>query len=80
MRIPLPFVLNFWSHHRYVRHRLLVRSVGDEAGQKRISLFGLRPRQTATLLSILSSLGIMLFTMTVLFRIVSYVIRRDRAL
>jgi len=48
-------VIAYWSDN-----------LGKKLGKKRISLFGLRPRQTATLLSMASSVGIMLFTLTVL--------------
>lgn len=41
-------------------------NLGKKLGKKRISLLGLRPRQTATLLTMLSSLGIMLGTLLVL--------------
>lgn len=65
-RIPTPIVLvvglilatcviAYWSDN-----------LGKKLGKKRISLFGLRPRQTATLISMVSSVGIMLFTLAVL--------------
>lgn len=41
-------------------------NLGKKLGKKRISLFGLRPRQTATLISMVSSWGIMLLTLGVL--------------
>lgn len=41
-------------------------NLGKKLGKKRISLFGLRPRQTATLISMATSVGIMLFTLAVL--------------
>jgi hypothetical protein len=41
-------------------------NLGKNLGKKRISLFGLRPRQTATLLSMASSVAIMLITLLAL--------------
>ncbi|MEO6906810.1 MAG: DUF3084 domain-containing protein [Abditibacteriaceae bacterium] len=41
-------------------------NLGKKLGKKRISLFGIRPKQTATLISIFSSVGIMLLTVGVL--------------
>lgn len=41
-------------------------NLGKKLGKKRISLFGLRPRQTATLISMASSVGIMMLTLVVL--------------
>lgn len=41
-------------------------NLGKNLGKKRISLFGLRPRQTATLISMASSVAIMLLTLLVL--------------
>lgn len=41
-------------------------NLGKKLGKKRVSLFGLRPRTTATILTIASSWGIMLFTLVAL--------------
>lgn len=41
-------------------------NLGKKLGKKRVSLFGLRPRTTATILTIASSWAIMLFTLAVL--------------
>ncbi len=41
-------------------------NLGKKLGKKRVSLFGLRPRTTATILTIASSWGIMLFTLAAL--------------
>src|SRR5690606_11915648 len=41
-------------------------NLGKKLGKKRISLFGIRPKQTATLISIFTSVGIMLLTVGVL--------------
>lgn len=41
-------------------------NLGKKLGKKRISLFGIRPKQTATLISIFSSVAIMLLTVGVL--------------
>src|ERR1017187_7509420 len=41
-------------------------NLGKKLGKKRISLFSLRPRQTATLMSMASSVGIMILTLAVL--------------
>lgn len=41
-------------------------NLGKKLGKKRVSLFGLRPRTTATVLTIVSSWGIMFFTLLVL--------------
>src|ERR1017187_2561151 len=38
-------------------------NLGKKLGKKRISLFNLRPRQTATLISMASSVGIMILTL-----------------
>jgi uncharacterized protein (DUF3084 family) len=40
-------------------------NMGKKLGKKRISLFGLRPRQTATALTMATSVGIMLVTLAV---------------
>lgn len=48
-------VIAYWSDN-----------LGKKLGKKRISLFGLRPRQTATFISMGSSVGIMLLTLGVL--------------
>lgn len=48
-------VIAYWSDN-----------LGKKLGKKRVSLFGLRPRTTATLLTVASSWGIMLFTLGVL--------------
>lgn len=48
-------VIAFWADN-----------LGKKLGKKRISLFGLRPRQTATLISVISSVGIMLLTVAAL--------------
>jgi hypothetical protein len=45
-------VIAYWSDN-----------LGKKLGKKRISLFGLRPRQTATVISMVSSVGIMLVTL-----------------
>ncbi len=41
-------------------------NLGKKLGKKRVSLFGLRPRTTATILTVASSWGIMLFTLVAL--------------
>ncbi len=41
-------------------------NLGKKLGKKRVSLFGLRPRTTATILTVASSWGIMLFTLAAL--------------
>lgn len=41
-------------------------NLGKKLGKKRVTLFGLRPRQTATLMTMTSSVVIMLFTLGVL--------------
>lgn len=41
-------------------------NLGKKLGKKRISLFGIRPKQTATLISVFSSVAIMLLTVGVL--------------
>lgn len=41
-------------------------NLGKKLGKKRISLWNLRPRQTATLITVASSVGIMLLTMSAL--------------
>lgn len=41
-------------------------NLGKKLGKKRVSLFGLRPRTTATVLTVASSWAIMLFTLVVL--------------
>ncbi|HVF09670.1 MAG TPA: DUF3084 domain-containing protein, partial [Abditibacteriaceae bacterium] len=41
-------------------------NLGKKLGKKRVSMWGLRPRQTATLLTMASGLGIMLVTLFVL--------------
>lgn len=48
-------VIAYWSDN-----------LGKKLGKKRVSLFGLRPRTTATVLTISSSWAIMLFTLAVL--------------
>ncbi len=45
-------VISYWSDN-----------LGKKLGKKRVSLFGLRPKQTATLITITSSMPIMLFTL-----------------
>ncbi len=45
--------------------------LGMKLGKKRITLLGLRPRQTATLISILSSLAIMIVTLAVMLLVYS---------
>lgn len=44
----------------------LADNLGKNLGKKRISLLGLRPRQTATLISMISSVGVMLLTVGLL--------------
>lgn len=44
----------------------LADNLGKNLGKKRISLLGLRPRQTATLISMVSSVGVMLLTVGLL--------------
>ena len=51
-------------------------NMGKQLGKKRISVFGLRPRQTATLLTMASGTGIMLLTFGALFG-VSKQVRND---
>src|ERR1700744_6577517 len=46
-------VIAYWSDN-----------LGKKLGKKRITFLGLRPRQTATLISMISSVGIMLVTFT----------------
>jgi len=46
-------------------------NLGKKLGKKRISLLGIRPKQTATLISILSSVAIMLLTVGVLLAVFS---------
>jgi len=41
-------------------------NLGKKLGKKRVSVFGLRPRTSATLLTVVSSWGIMLFTLVAL--------------
>ncbi len=41
-------------------------NLGKKLGKKRVTLFGLRPRQTATLITMISSVGIMFFTLATL--------------
>ena len=41
-------------------------NLGKKLGKKRVTLLGLRPRQTATLMTMISSVAIMLFTFVVL--------------
>ncbi len=57
-------------------------NLGKKLGKKRISILGLRPRQTATLLTMLSSVGIMMGTLLVLTLFVNQVrdafLRSDR--
>src|SRR5919112_73412 len=48
-------VIAYWSDN-----------LGKNLGKKRISLLGLRPRQTASLISMVSSVGIMLLTLIAL--------------
>jgi len=48
-------VIAYWSDN-----------LGKKLGKKRLSLFGLRPRQTATLISMVTSVGIMLLTLLVM--------------
>src|SRR4028119_129786 len=48
-------VIAYWSDN-----------LGKKLGKKRVSLLGLRPKQTATLITIASSLLIMLFTLGVM--------------
>jgi uncharacterized protein (DUF3084 family) len=67
-------VIAYWSDN-----------LGKKLGKKRVSLFGLRPRTTATVLTITSSWAIMLFTLVVLLLVVTPLRRalfrydRDRA-
>ena len=51
-------VIAYWSDN-----------LGKKLGKKRISLLGMRPRTTATVLTIASSWGIMLFTLAVLLAV-----------
>lgn len=53
-------VIAYWSDN-----------LGKKLGKKRVSLFGLRPRTTATVLTITSSWAIMLFTLVVLLAVVT---------
>lgn len=53
-------VIAYWSDN-----------LGKKLGKKRVSLFGLRPRTTATVLTITSSWAIMLFTLAVLLIVVA---------
>src|SRR6478672_11151214 len=48
-------VIAYWSDN-----------LGKKLGKKRVTLFGLRPRQTATLITMASSVVIMLFTLATL--------------
>lgn len=48
-------VIAYWSDN-----------LGKKLGKKRLSLFGLRPRQTATVISMVTSVGIMALTLIVL--------------
>ena len=51
-------VIAYWSDN-----------LGKKLGKKRVSLFGLRPKQTATLITITSSMPIMLFTLGALLAV-----------
>jgi len=64
MLTPLALFLGLLAATAFIAH--WSDNLGKKLGKKRVSVFGLRPRTSATLLTVVSSWGIMLFTVVAL--------------
>jgi len=64
MQTPLALFLGLLAATAFIAH--WSDNLGKKLGKKRVSVFGLRPRTSATLLTVVSSWGIMIFTLVAL--------------